>query len=99
MMTDQIEGIDELAAVRVRTEELAATIDALTDEVKRLKIQVSAVLMDNDRLSMERDALEARIEKAVNLFKDFAAHNDAESIGNVALWNGVLSALNGDEDL
>lgn len=64
-----------------------------------------ALIQRVDRLAEENEAqhhaireLQATIEQAVNLFKDFAAHNDAESIGNPVLWNSVLSVLTGSDE-
>lgn len=76
----------------------------LKEANRELQRQLAVLRERVDHLREENEAqyhnirmLEATIENAVNIFKDFAANNDAASIGNAVLWNSVLSELTGSD--
>lgn len=86
---DSLEG--NLEKVKRDREEQVQIINALRERVDHLA-------EENEAQHHNIKMLEATIENAVNVFKDFAAHNDAESIGNAGLWNSVLSTLTGSDN-
>lgn len=95
----------EIAEARWGIDSLEGNLEKVKQD-REAQVQIIIALRERvDRLAEENEAqhhaireLEATIEQAVNLFKDFAAHNDAESIGNPVLWNSVLSVLTGSDE-
>ena len=101
---DIVELLDLLKEARWGYKSLEGNLDKVKQD-REAQVQIINALRERtDHLAEENEAqhhnirmLEATIENAVNIFKDFAAHNDADSIGNPVLWNSVLSALTGSD--